>query len=98
MTGSFLRWDFFVSSNQIEALFWILIGLAFAIAALRQRDVNRNRCLQAAVAFVVCGLSDIVEARTGAWWRPWWLLVWKVGSFVWLGLLLIDHWRRKARN
>jgi len=34
--------------------------------------------LAGAVVFVLFGISDLVETQTGAWWKPWWLLVWKV--------------------
>ena len=27
--------------------------------------------------FAVFGLSDVIEAETGAWWHPWWLFVMK---------------------
>jgi len=29
------------------------------------------------VICVLFGVSDLIEARTGAWWRPWWLCCWK---------------------
>jgi hypothetical protein len=49
--------------------------------------------------FVLFGSSDVVEAQTGAWWRPLWLLAWKgvcLGSLGWC------YWRyrqiRQAAN
>jgi hypothetical protein len=33
--------------------------------------------VQVACVLVAFGFSDVVEIQTGAWWRPWWLLVWK---------------------
>jgi len=33
--------------------------------------------LAAAFVFLAFGLSDLVETQTGAWWKPWWLFVWK---------------------
>ncbi len=77
----------FETANLIEATLWIAIGAAFAVRALVRRDRWRRTCAAAAVAFVLFGLSDVVETSTGAWWRPWWLLVWKGGciiAFVWL--------------
>ncbi len=45
--------------------------------------------LFAAVSFILFGLTDFVEMRTGAWWHPWWLLAWKGGCVaVMVGLLL----------
>jgi hypothetical protein len=34
--------------------------------------------------------SDLVEARTGAWWKPWWLFVWKAACVL---LMLGGAWR-----
>lgn len=39
----------------------------------------RSLCGLLASAFLAFGLSDIIESQTGAWWRPWWLLVLKGG-------------------
>ncbi len=86
--------NLFVSANHIEAGLWILIGLAFLLAAARTGP-RRTTCLAAAVAFSLFGLSDLIEARTGAWWRPWWLLLWKAGciaALLWLGW---SHWRQR---
>lgn len=85
----------FQTANLIEAALWIAIGAAFAARALVRRDRWRWNCAAAAVAFVLFGLSDVVETSTGAWWRPWWLLVWKGGciiAFVWLYV----KWRKRT--
>ena len=42
----------------------------------------------AAATLTLFGLSDIVEIQTGAWWQPWWLLVWKGACISGLVLLL----------
>ena len=84
----------FVVSNQIEAVFWMSIGLGCLTAAMLRIGAARREPLIAAGVFAVFGFSDLVEATTGAWWRPWWLLVWK-GSCV-LALLIL--WIRYARQ
>ncbi len=72
---------FFIYANYGEAALWNLIGVAFLVAALARRAVGgaalRRTLLAAAIAFIAFGWSDVVETRTGAWWRPWWLLLWK---------------------
>lgn len=74
--------------NYLEAALWIAVALAFTIVALRRRSPVRQHCFVAAVTFAAFGISDIVEVQTGAWWRPWWLLVWKgVCLFVFAALL-----------
>lgn len=35
-------------------------------------------------AFFFFGISDLIEAHTGAWWTPLWLLVWKAACLAWL--------------
>ena len=52
----------------------------------------------AAVTFCAFGVSDIVEVETGAWWRPWWLLVWKGLCIVVLLVLLWQHYRAGKRT
>jgi len=61
--------------NLIEGVFWIVVGACFAIAMVRGSG-GRTKLI-AAVNFVLFGCSDFVEHQTGAWYRPWWLLLWK---------------------
>ena len=59
----------FQIANYIEAGLWSCIGVGFAVAAVRQGGIARKRCWIAAIAFVLFGISDLVEAQTGAWYR-----------------------------
>lgn len=86
----------FVRSNHIECGFWCAIGIGFLIAALFPFGSPRRICVAAAVTFIIFGASDWVEAITGAWWRPWWLLAWKAACLLVLLWLLILHSRRRA--
>ncbi|HEV8293558.1 MAG TPA: hypothetical protein VGP94_16600 [Tepidisphaeraceae bacterium] len=94
----------FQISNYIEAGLWICIGLGFAIVAIRRKGVaytgsGRAQCRAAALHFILFGISDIVEAHTGAWYKPTWLLVWKSACVVGLTtLLLIYFWKRRANH
>ena len=74
--------EFFEGSNYAEAGLWILIGLIFVGFAVRRRGRVQQLCGVAAVVFLLFGGSDVVEASTGAWWRPWWLLAWKAACVV----------------
>jgi hypothetical protein len=70
------------------------MGVGFLVRAIA-RASRRTDVLLAAVTFLAFGGSDLVEAHTGAWWRPWWLLVWKglcLAIFAWL---LVRHLRRR---
>ena len=79
--------------NQIEGCFWICISLVFFVPLLKAREKQRWFCLMGFLLFLIFGLSDFVESQTGAWWKPWWLLVWKAGcNLGFLGMLL---WYKK---
>jgi hypothetical protein len=89
----------FILSNRLEAGLWCAIGAGFAIAAFIKPKAVRTDCLIAAVTFVAFGMSDVVETHTGAWWRPWWLLVWKAVCVLGFLVLLVRYrMRTRARR
>ena len=63
--------------NRIEGVFWIVVAAAVLVGGIRSHGRMRTLAAAAAALFVLFGISDFVEATTGAWWKPWWLLVWK---------------------
>ncbi len=83
--------------NYIEAGLWGLIAVAFMVTGIRRSD-QRATCLIAALVFLAFGLSDLVEVRTGAWWRPWWLLAWKALCLAVMLSLWMQHLRRGRRE
>ena len=85
----------FSGANYAEAGLWILVAIAFGVVAIRRAGAARRRCAGAAVAFLLFGVSDVVEAETGAWWRPWWLLAWKATCIAGLLALLLEYRRRR---
>jgi hypothetical protein len=89
--------SFFVIANYIEAGLWTTISAAFFVHAILSR--GRAQSLVAVITFLAFGISDVVEATTGAWWRPWWLLVWKGTCLVVFAVLLARYviTRRTAR-
>jgi hypothetical protein len=71
--------------NVAEIVIWSAFALAFAILTVRTSPEKRTRRAVLAVAFLAFAVSDYVEIQTGAWWTPWWLLLWKaacIGVFV----------------
>lgn len=77
--------------NFAEASLWFLIA---GVLFLKARRLNRSRAKIARVAsaaFFLFGISDLIEARTGAWWMPWWLLVWKTICVVVFLVCLIQY-------
>ncbi len=82
----------FVFSNYIECGLWCAIGVGFAFAWFRYRLPD---AAIAVVTFLLFGLSDYIEAHTGAWWKPWPLLMLKGGCIVVFLVLLVRYWRAK---
>jgi len=87
-------WTFAQRFNLIEGFFWIALA-AWFVTRLFVEAAHRRDNLLLAVGLLLFGLSDFVEIHTGAWWRPWWLLVWKGLCLVALVVLL---WRRYTRR
>ena len=81
--------SFFVTANYIEAGLWTVIGIGLILHALLKRGGATS--VVAATAFLLFGLSDVIETRTGAWWRPWWLLVMKGSCILVFVVLLARH-------
>lgn len=55
--------------------------------ALQTLQQKYPLCIYSIITFVVFGISDLIEAKTGAWWRPWPLLALKACCVV--ALILI---------
>lgn len=69
--------------NQGEAALWFAIAIVILIrlrAPLKLANTFWRWLLP--LAFVVFGVSDLIEAQTGAWWHPWWLLVMKAACVL----------------
>jgi len=80
--------DFVAAFKVAEAVWWFLV--AVVVAAKWRRHAL-------AAAFLIFGASDLIELRTGAWWRPWWLAGLKVACVVAIVALSLA-WFRRARR
>jgi hypothetical protein len=85
----------FEIANYAEAGLWTIIGLVLLFASLRLTGQPRRHSLIAAATFISFGASDLVEVQSGAWWRPWWLLIWKASCLAVFGWLLVAQARRR---
>ena len=63
--------------NLLEAGVWFLLAVVLFLYSFRRERRLRSTLWLLSVTLAVFGGSDLVEARTGAWWTPWWLFVWK---------------------
>ncbi|MFQ5489368.1 MAG: hypothetical protein ACE5GE_01495 [Phycisphaerae bacterium] len=84
----------FQTANYLEAALWCVIGLGCAFVGRHRAGRVRRRLFMAVPLFLLFGLSDVVEVYTGAWWHPWWLLVWKACCIAGLLALLACKRRR----
>ena len=76
--------------NLVEAGVWFVFALVLFLYAFRRERRLRSTFWVLTVVIVAFGFSDLVEARTGAWWKPWWLFVWKAACVL---LMLAGAWR-----
>lgn len=81
---------FHVVFNQAEAVLWFVIALVLIV---RSRMKMHWRWLLP-LAFALFGVSDLIEAKTGAWWEPWWLFVMKAACV----LVFLLAWRAHRRQ
>ena len=81
--------DLFVTANYVEAALWSIIGTGFLLHAILKRGGATS--IIAGISFFLFGISDMIETRTGAWWRPWWLLVMKGGCIAVFVVLLARY-------
>lgn len=77
--------------NQFEAGFWFLIALLLLL--FYRRRLPRPWVWLLPLTFAVFGVSDVIEVQTGAWWRPWWLLVMKASCVLVFLVALRAHLR-----
>ena len=98
MSPSNLLIDLEKTGNLIEAGFWIIFGLGLAIAGLRRCRAIAHLGLLSGTILCLFGVSDLVEASTGAWWRPWWLLVWKGTCLSGMVLCALKYRRISVRE
>lgn len=63
--------------NACEGVWWLLLA-GYVGWRWRQAAAGPRRLSQiTAVLLALFSVSDFIEVRTGAWWRPWPLLVLK---------------------
>jgi hypothetical protein len=90
--------DLEVSGNWIESALWLGVSLTFLGMALRNSAPLRRLFLVLAGAFLLFGVSDVIETQTGAWWRPPWLLLLKGGCIVVFALCFRKYYRLTRRK
>jgi hypothetical protein len=84
--------------NYFEAALWF--GIALTLFLRRNADQVELKKLAVILSFgfFAFGISDIVEASTGAWWRPFWLLILKGVCILVFIYCWIRYLKMKAEN
>lgn len=82
--------------NYVEAGVWFLLAAALFIFTFRQKKELRATLLSLSATLAIFGASDLVEAQTGAWWKPWWLFVWKALCVLALLIGFVRYYRLKG--
>jgi hypothetical protein len=68
--------------NVVEAVIWFVIAARFLFFAVKRETSLKKAFLVFAITFFVFGISDIIEAQTGAWYKPWGLFALKAVCVV----------------
>ena len=89
--------DFEKTFNLIEMFIWLIVGIAFFASRFRQSNHYKKLTFLLAVTYIAFGLSDGVEVNTGAWWQPWWLLLWKIQCVIIFAISLTYYLRTERR-
>jgi hypothetical protein len=63
--------------NYFEAGLWFTIALIVFLKINNHNPELKKLAIIVSISFAVFSISDVIEASTGAWWRPVWLLVLK---------------------
>ena len=70
------------TGNLVEAAFWMLVTVVILVKAIRAVVPLRRIFFILSAAFFVFSISDLIESQTGAWWKPFWLLLIKTSCIV----------------
>src|SRR5262245_23394411 len=71
--------------NGGEAVLWLAFAVIVAVRFHGAPRRVRRTARAMAMAFILFAVSDVIEMRTGAWWRPLGLLFFKAACLA--GLL-----------
>jgi hypothetical protein len=83
--------------NFFEGLLWTVIGVTFAWHAFRKAE-HRRLQIGASFSFLLFGISDFIEMRTGAWYTPWTLFALKAACVLSFLIHLRIYMTTKNKN
>ncbi|HEX8834861.1 MAG TPA: hypothetical protein VF719_11705 [Abditibacteriaceae bacterium] len=84
--------------NIAECFLWLVISIVLLIKSTRVSPDLRKTLRMLSVSFFLFGISDYIEAHTGAWWTPLWLLFLKGGCIMVFVLGFRNYYRVAKRS
>ena len=96
-------WDFIhrleadQAFNFFEGILWTAIGFVFAWCAFKETKF-RGLQIGSSVSFLLFGISDFIEMRTGAWYTPWTLFALKAACVLSFLIHLRIYINTKRKN
>ena len=64
--------------NVFETALWTAAAIAACVLAVKTPPSRRRYIIIAAIILFFGALSEAIEVKTGAWWRPWPLAALKI--------------------
>jgi len=96
LTAGLLLFDLdFKTFNFVEGINWLILGIFFLTLSKIIPQKYKKLALFTSLILILFGITDFIEIRTGAYWIPWWLLVWNI--FCVSGIILSTVWYIKLK-
>jgi hypothetical protein len=85
--------------NFIESLVWFAVALTF-LFNVKGKKISANQRLSWLLGglFVVFGISDLIEIKTGGWWKPWWLFLLKAVCLIGIIISMFFIFKERRKN
>lgn len=85
----------FKTFNFIEGIYWVALGIFVLTLSKIIFQKYKKLALFTSLILILFSITDFIEIETGAYWTPWWLLVWNIICI--LGLTLSLAWYIKLK-
>jgi hypothetical protein len=84
--------------NWGEVILWPAIGVGCLVYGLKKGSGADRILWILAPTFVLFGISDFIELRTGAWWKPLGLLVLKAACISVFVIAAFQRYRKSLKS
>lgn len=85
--------------NMIEGFFWLTVAAILYWQSRKEPDRRlKGVADRAGLVLFWFGISDFIEVGTGAWYRPFGLLLLKAGCIAFLLYCFIEYLRLRKRE